>query len=202
MKVTINSFLVFWLFIICSHTVFAGTASSDTGKSRVTITSLDSRLVDGMYRMDVDLQLVLSDEMREALNRGVPLVYLLTVRVLEPRFGWFDHRFKTRVLNKQVFSVEQRYELRYHALSRQYLVTDLNTAEQSSFYTFRSALVYLGTIRDLALLKKTILDKSNQLYAQVKVQLDIESLPVPLKVRAYTKRSWRVNKTRWKNWLP
>ncbi len=192
MKTFINIFVVFCLLGLCNQAVFAA-----TGKARVTITHLDSELIDGVYYMNTDLELVLSKEMLEALQRGVPLVYLLTVRVLKPRFGGFS----TQNIDKHVYSVEERYELRYHALSRQYLVTDLRNTKQTSFYTLRSALEYLGTIRDLPLLKKSIMDIDKRLYAQVKVKLDIERLPVPLKVRAYVKKSWRV-KTRWKNWLP
>lgn len=211
MKYMMHYFLVFSFLVVCNQPVFAATGSSaasssavssETKRSGVKITSLDHKLVDGVYLMNVDLEFVLSEEMLEALNRGVPLVYLLSLRVLKPRFGWLNRIFKTQSFNKHIYSVEKRYELRYHALSRQYLVTDLEASEQISFYTLRSAFEYLGTIRDLPLLNETIMNISDQLYAQVKVKLDIDSLPVPLKVRAYTRKSWRLKKTRWQDWLP
>lgn len=174
------------VLLLCTQVAMA----AQPRKATVNFESLNSELIDGKYHLNAEMGLVLSEEMIEAMDNGVPLVYLLSMKVLKPRLIWFYQTIKLQ---------QQRYELRYHALSRQYLVTNLNSGQQSSFFTLGSALEGLGKIQQLPMLDKALMDKDRHYFAEVKFMLDVERLPVPLKVRAYAKKAWRV-KTRWVRW--
>ena len=174
------------VILLCTQVTMA----AEPRKATVNFVSLSSVLINGKYHLNAEMGLVLSEEMIEAMDNGVPLIYLLSMKVLKPRLIWFH-----QIIELQ----QQRYELRYHALSRQYLVTNLNSGQQSSFFTLASALDGLGDIEQLPLLNKSLMDKDKHYFAEVKFKLDVERLPVPLKVRAYAKKAWRV-KTRWVRW--
>ena len=51
--------------------------------------------------------------LEDALNKGVPLHFLLEFELIRPRWYW---------LNEKVVNVQQRYRLSYNALTRQYRV--------------------------------------------------------------------------------
>lgn len=145
----------------------------------------------GVFNFSTRLEIALSEEMQDALRNGVRQIYVLELQVRVPRF---------KIFHREVFSRKHRYELRYHALSKKYLVKHINSEAQLSFYTLSAALEHMSKIVDLPLLKEASLSGIGDYDLRVKYMLDIEELPLPLKIHALTNRDWRIA-TSWKEWL-
>ena len=158
--------------------------------SDFTIHSVRSELDDDVYLLSARLDIDLGKEMREALKNGVPLVFVLDLHVKEKKYRWY---------RKSVVKLEQRYELRYHALSQLYILTNLNTGIQTSFRSLSRSLDSLGKIESLPLLDASVIADRDNVSALLRLRLDVSELPLPLKVRAYTNDDWQT-RSRWTRW--
>lgn len=158
-----------------SHSAFA----------EFSINFAQTRLVDDVYLLDAKLNYLLTEVTIEALQNGVPLTLVLTIVVDRDRwYMWDEH----------IAQLKQRYQLKYYALSGQYVVKNLNTEIQETFPSLEAALTHLGELKDFPLLDKHLInpdDESYQVYLQT--HLDIESLPVPLRPIAYFSSQWRLS---------
>lgn len=146
--------------------------------------SISTELSDGVYALNARVDLDLGEEMSAALKNGVPIVFVLDLQITEPRYRWFK---------KAVIELEQRYELRYHALSQQYLLTNLNTGIQTIFRSLSRALEKLGRIENLPLLDASLLTDREVNHARLRFRVDVSELPLPLKIRAYTSGKWQTS---------
>jgi hypothetical protein len=120
--------------------------------------------------------------MREALENGVGLFFELQIRITRQRRWWLD---------EEVASLRQRHLLEYHALSRQYVVKNLNTGINSTFPYLESALVSIGKVRNFPMLDASLLNRSDRYRVSLLVLLDKDQLPLPLRVRALVSDDWR-----------
>ncbi len=145
---------------------------------------------DGVYYLDARLDVVLSSNMEAALRNGVSLVLQLDFELNHPRRFWMDERLVT---------LEQRYQLRFHAFTQQYSVSNLNTGIQESFHTLRSALDYLSRVHSLPIFDAGLLEQGESYQARLRLHLDLGALPLALHVRAYTKKDWRITSP-WMVW--
>src|SRR5512137_145815 len=76
---------------------------------------------EGVYELDAKLDLPLPEEARKAVESGLTL--RLTYEIVVDRVRRY-------MLDAEVASLAQRFEISYHALSQRYLVRNLNTGEQ------------------------------------------------------------------------
>jgi hypothetical protein len=77
---------------------------------------------DHVYVLSAHLDFDLPDGAQQAIQDGAALTLDLDITVNRQRKLWFDDT---------VASLEQRYEVVYHALTERYLVRNLNSGEQS-----------------------------------------------------------------------
>ncbi len=154
------------------------------------VLSANTRLVEGVYRLDARLDYDFSQAALEALANGVPLTIELEMEV---------RRHRNWVWDESVAALAQRFRLDYHALARQYLVTNLNSGEFNSFPTLTAATLYMGVIDGFPLLDRSLLTPKGSYYARLRASLDIESLPAPLRPVAYLSGDWRLT-SEWRTW--
>ncbi|WP_455366248.1 DUF4390 domain-containing protein [Kaarinaea lacus] len=140
-------------------------------------------LSDEVYHLNASLEFDFSNDVINAINNGVPLVLELILEILEPRRYWFDNEIAT---------LEQRYQLQYHALSEQYIVRNLNSGAQYTFFSLSAAVQKIGNVNNLPIIDEQLLkDKATEnYYARIRTTLGFDNLPVPLKLDAWTSRSW------------
>jgi hypothetical protein len=147
-------------------------------------------LRDEVYYLNAGIQFVPGAPVLEALERGVPLPVLLEVEILRERsYLW----------NETITTLEQRYEVDYHELTRQYTVRNLNIDTQFAYPTREAALSALGRIVDLPLIDANLLDPEASYIGRVRASMDTNALPVPLRLRALVSSEWRLS-SGWHEW--
>ncbi len=149
-----------------------------------------TRLVDEVYHLDARIELDLTPAVREALDSGVPLTIDLDIEAVHPR-EW--------MWNETVASLTQRYRLRYHALTDQYIVTNLNSNVQVSYGTLHAALRAIGTVEDLPILDRRLLKVGKHYNGRLRAALDLGALPSPLRIWAQVSSDWRLSSD-WYSW--
>ena len=144
-------------------------------------------IADEKLYINADIAFELSDEIREAAFKGVPLHFTADVEIKSSRWWWFD---KTEIKESQTWRVV------YNALTRQWRVGagDLLWPESS----LSDALYPMRHIRHWALAYVIDLDPEQQYQGRVRLRLDTSLLTRPLQVDALDGRSWSLA-TPWKN---
>lgn len=162
--------------------IFLGPVST-TNADGFVINRAELVLSDKVYHLNATLDFDFSNDVLDAINNGVPLVLELVIEILEPRRYWWDD---------EIASLEQRYQLQYHALSEQYLVRNLNSGAQYTYFSLSAALQRIGSISHLPVIDEQLLkDKETEkYYARIRTSLSFDNLPLPLKIDAWTSRSW------------
>lgn len=177
-----------WVFGLILLLRTAAVAGAEPG---FDIERADTRLADDVYLLDAEVDYRFSDEALDALESGVPLTVSLDIEVQRKRgWYWFD---------ADVASLEQRYRLQHHALSNQYLVLNENSGAWYAYPTRDSALDALGRIRGLPVIDSHFLDPHEEYEVELRVRLDIEALPAPLRPIAYVTPAWRLGSD-WYAW--
>lgn len=138
-------------------------------------------------------ELILPAKVEEAVNKGIPFEIVIEARL---------YRERGMLWNETIGSWQRRRELRYHALSGQFLVREIGGKpdQQESFATLPDALRALGSLTELRLpLERALPADGYQYLARTRAWLDIESLPAPLRPRAYTSIDWHIG-SGWSTW--
>ena len=164
--------------------------SSSLLAAGVQVQQAQTRLLDNVYYLDARLEYVLTEPMLEAVHKSVPLTFVLYIEVYQPRdYLWDDG----------IAELEQRYQLVYQPLTQQYQVRNLNSGSLHNLPSLQIALSVLGTVVDLPLLDQELLAAGSAYQARLRVQLDIEELPVPLRLLSYFSDEWRL-RSEWYSW--
>ena len=154
------------------------------------VRSASTSLVDGVYRLNARLQLILSSEALEALQSGVPITIEIQSQVLRVR------RFYTDALDAEI---AVRFELVYRPLSERYLVRNLNSGEQDSFATLYSALNNLGRVDNLPLVDESLLVPGKRYRVRLRALLQTEQYSAPVRLVFFWRSQWQL-KSDWLEW--
>jgi hypothetical protein len=177
--------LIFMLgMLLTLHSAQAGNPSN------IHIKSAELTLVEDAYVLNSEFDISLSPFIEDALNKGIPLTFLVEFQLSTPRKYWFDD---------EVVSQSHHLTLSYHALSRQYLIN--RSGRQQSYSSLQKAKEDLSKIKDWAVLDKRVLKKGEAYQAALRVRLDQSKLPKPLQVEAAGSEDWSILSERYR-WIP
>ena len=161
------------LLLICATTLAFAAGSS------INIKSAELQLQDDYYGLDADVDMSFDKEIEEAINKGVPLTFLIEFQIVSPRKYWFDD---------EIVTVTRTVSLSYHALSRQYLVN--RGGHQQSFETISEAIHELVELSDWKVIDKSLLEKPELYKAALLIRLDQTKLPKAIQVDTIASEKW------------
>jgi hypothetical protein len=144
--------------------------------------------VDDHYILDADIDIVLSPPLEDALNKGIPLYFVLDFELVRSRWYWFNDRAISR---------EQQYRLSYSALTRQYRIGV--GAFYQNFPTLKEALQVMSKVRRREELEPGALNKGTAYTAGLRLRLDTSQLPKPFNLNALGSREWSLG-SEWFRW--
>jgi len=152
-----------------------------------TVAYAQTRLVDQVYHLDAQFSYELSPEARKALLSGVQLTLVLDIEVYRKRWYWWDAK---------IANITQRYLLKYHMLTKRFVLKWLNTGVQKNYSALRGALNELESIKNFPLLDSQLVDANEVYSVALQTYLDIEALPPPLRPVAYFSQEWHLSSER------
>lgn len=163
---------------------------TDVQAAGFDVIEASTRLGDGVYRLNAQIEYSFSEPALDALQNGVPLTIELLMEVRRRR-SW--------VWDETVYSLVQRFRLEYHALSRQYLVHNLNSGERRNFSTRPAALRFMGQIHEFPMLDRSLLAPDQRYEGALRARLALDTLPTPLRLFAYLSEDWQLA-SEWYTW--
>ncbi len=167
-----------------------GLVSGVAHAARFEVHSASTSLVNQVYVLNAGISYEFSERALNALANGVPLTLRMDITIEHERNWWPD---------STVAELEQRYQLQYHALSGLHVLRNVNSGASEVYPTLRGALYALGDVRDLPVIDEKLLDGDARYIISIRVQLDIESLPSPLRPFAYITPAWWLSSD-WYTW--
>ena len=166
------------------------TAPAQSVEGSFEVRNVSSRLVDGVWYASARVEYRLSAQAIEALENGVPLTIEMQFEISKYRRLW---------LNATIATLRQSYQLSYQPLSQAWLVRNLNSGEQRSFTTLFAALGDMGRVSDLPLIDAALLEPGQAYDGWLRVVLDQETLPGPLRLLAFWRDGLRLE-SEWYRW--
>jgi hypothetical protein len=134
--------------------------------SQLRIKSAHAALDDDIYELDTQLDMQLPPGALKAIDGGLTLHLTYKIEVSRVR-RWMP--------DAGVATIEQKFELAYHALSQRYLVRNLNTGEQQDFGTVDAALARITDVKGLPVLDAGLLSPGPEYEGRVRAVLDMAS---------------------------
>ena len=177
----------FLIGLVClSATLLASSphALADT----IGVRSADLRLEDDTYVLNAEFDFALNPTLEEALQKGVPLYFVLEFELRRPRWYWLDEK---------LISLSIQYRVSYDVLTEKYRVgTGLLSIHLDSLEEVER-LVSRVAARPVA--RKDELVAGARYEARVRLRLDVTQLPKPFQLNALGSRDWSLQSD-WYGW--
>ena len=189
--------LVFIVLVsVSARSLSLGKTAGDTIKLSDVLLQVESEQLYLSATADIDLP----EPIRDGLDSGVPLDFILTLAFSQPRNFWFD---------RSLAAYQHRFRLTYYELTRHYRVYAMDTGVSRNYRSLFAAIEGLGTFKRLPVVldgedvvhKNTmqVLEQTNPgVMAALQFKLDSNSLPLPL--QPLISSSWRLTSKEYQ-WL-
>ncbi|MGA2775910.1 MAG: DUF4390 domain-containing protein [Steroidobacteraceae bacterium] len=180
------------LLILASCACLTGAASYADGlDGRFEVRSADLELNEGVYHLNVRIDLPVGNAVRQGLEEGVPLGLEVDLAI---------NRVRQLLPNSSVAELTQRYHLQYNTVSARYVLRNDNSGEQESLPTVDAALERLSQVRGLPALDQSLLVAGRRYEANVRAKLDYGAVPLSVRVLMFWVNEWH-RESDWYTWV-
>jgi hypothetical protein len=166
----------------------AATVSRPARADAIVVRSAEIRAEDDDFVLNADFDLTLNPTLEEALQRGLPLYFLLEFEITRPRWYWLDEK---------VLSSSVQYRVSWNALTRQYRVSSGLFGQ--TLYTLEEVERFLSRVTSRPVARRDQLQKGARYDAALRLRLDVNQLPKPFQVDALASREWSLQSD-WHRW--
>jgi len=185
--------VVAMVLMTLASAAWPGPASAQAApREKIEVRSAFIEPADRVYQLNATIELDLPEGARHAIRDGVVLTLDVDIVVHRTRRFWVD---------ETVATLEQHYELAYHALSERYLVRNLNSDEQSSFSTLDAAIDSLRVLSNIPILDKSLVLFDARHEVSLRATVDVRTMPDALRFVLFWVDDWR-QRSEWYTWSP
>jgi uncharacterized protein DUF4390 len=170
--------------------VFAfGVLSAATARADVIVVkSAELRAEEDGYFLNAEFDFSLNATLDEALQKGVPLYFLLEFELVRPRWYWLDEK---------VITATTQYRVSYNALTRQYRIA--SGLLGLTFDSLDEVERFLSRVTSREVARRDQLVKGTRYEAALRLRLDVNQLPKPFQMSALASRDWTLQSD-WHRW--
>ena len=143
-----------------------------------------------LYVADARIECRFSDDSLEAMRNGVPLTVVVEIEVRRKRGRWWDETLAASELG---------YRMESNVLTGRYRIRNLHDGQMRNFRSLDEMIEALGDLRSIPVIGRDRLSGGERYTARIRVRLDIEALPSPLRPIAYLSPDWRLD-SGWFEW--
>ena len=154
----------------------------------ISVRSATLEPADDGWQVDAQFDVQFSPRLEEAVNRGVPLYFLVEFEISRPRWYWFDEK---------PIQATQLYKISYTPLLRQYRLSVGNIYQ--NFTRFEEVTRVLSRLRGWHVADKGAFKKDQVYQAALRMRLDTAQLPKPFQLNAIASREWTLESD-WHRW--
>lgn len=174
-----KTFLFAWALSCLVPMVFYCGSASAAG---VEVTTAKIETTDEGYRALVAFSFDLGNDLRTAINDGIPVAFTAEVEISRPRWYWFDEK---TILSKQTIKIQ------YDLWRRQYTVA-INGGLKQHFASLDEAMALVLRPRRWLVADKRALNLSATYNVGVRLILDNSQLSKPMLITTLSNSDWRL----------
>jgi len=175
-----------WRTAVLALLAFAGIAPAYADGIEVKTAAIQP--TDDGWQLDATFDIQFSPRLEEAVNRGVPLYFVVEFELARPRWYWFDEK---------PVQVSQTYKISYTPLLRQYRLSVGNVYQ--NFTRFEEVTRVLARLRGWHVADRGAIKKEGTYQAELRMRLDTGQLPKPFQLNAIASRDWTLASD-WYRW--
>lgn len=154
----------------------------------IPVRSAELRIEEGEVLLNAEFDLALNATLEEALQKGIPLYFVLEFELTRSRWYWLDEKLAQASFTSRVS---------YNALTQQYRVSSGLLGQ--TFNTLDEVERYIGRVTSRPVAQAGGLSKDTRYDAAVRLRLDVNQLPKPFQVNALASREWTLSSD-WHRW--
>ena len=154
----------------------------------IVVKSAELRAEEEGYYLNAEFEFSLNSTLDEALQKGVPLYFLLEFDISRPRWYWLDEK---------VVSSTTQYRVSYNALTRQYRIA--SGLLGLTFESLDEVERFLSRVTAREVARRDQLAKGTRYEAALRLRLDVNQLPKPFQMSALASREWTLA-SEWYRW--
>jgi hypothetical protein len=177
-----TSFLAIFVALFLALSATAASAEGIDVRSATLVPEEDG------WALEADFDVQLNGRLEEAINRGVPLYFVVEFELARPRWYWLDEKPVQQSLT---------YKISYTPLLRQYRLSVGNNYQ--NFTRLDEVTRALSRLRGWHVAEKGALKKEVAYQAGLRMRLDTAQLPKPFQVNAIASRDWTLASD-WHRW--
>jgi hypothetical protein len=175
------------LFALCAALFLAFTATAVRAEG-IDVRSATLVAEEDGWAVEADFDVQLNGRLEEAINRGVPLYFVVDFEIARPRWYWLDEKPVQQSLT---------YKVSYTPLLRQYRLSV--GSNYQNFTRLDEVTRALSRLRGWHVADKGALKKDFAYQAGLRMRLDTAQLPKPFQVNAIASRDWTLASD-WHRW--
>ncbi len=154
----------------------------------ISVKSATVEAVEDGWQLDAEFDIQFNPRLEEAVNRGVPLYFVVEFELARPRWYWFDEK---------PVQFSQTYKISYTPLLRQYRLAVGNVYQ--NFTRFEEVTRVLARLRGVHIADRGTFKKDVTYQAGIRMRLDTAQLPKPFQLNAIASRDWTLASD-WHRW--
>ena len=154
----------------------------------IEVRSATLELTEDGWQGGAEFDIQFSPRLEEAVNRGVPIYFVVEFELSRPRWYWFDEK---------PVQFSQTYKISYTPLLRQYRLSVGNVSQ--NFTRFEEVTRVLSRLRGLQIADRNAFRKDATYQAGIRMRLDTAQLPKPFQLNAIASRDWTLASD-WHRW--
>ncbi len=147
----------------------------------IPIKSAEIRIDEGEVLLSADFEVALTPTLEEALQKGIPLYFVIEFELTRSRWYWLDEKVAQWSLT---------YRVSYSALTRQYRVATGPLGQ--TFESLDDVERFIGRVSSRPVARVDALTQGARYDAAVRIRLDVTQLPKPFQVNALALREWQL----------
>jgi hypothetical protein len=177
-----------WGILVALVLVLALLAATSARADTIVVKSAELRAEEDGYFLNAEFDFSLNPTLDEALQKGVPLYFLLEFELVRPRWYWLDEK---------VIASTTQYRVSYNALTRQYRIA--SGLLGLTFDSWEEVERFLSRVTSREVARRDQLVKGTRYEAALRLRLDVNQLPKPFQVSALASREWTLQ-SEWHRW--
>jgi hypothetical protein len=154
----------------------------------IGVTQAELRVEDEALVLNAEFDLALNATLDEALQKGIPLYFVLEFELTRPRWYWLDEK---------VLTSTTQYRVAWQALTQTYRISSGLLAQTPGTAAEVERFLSRVTAREVGRREQVV--RGDRYIAAVRLRLDTNQLPKPFQVNAITAREWTLD-SGWHRW--
>ena len=177
-----------WAVLVALVFAFAALSAATARADVIVVKSAELRAEEDGYFLNAEFDFSLNATLDEALQKGVPLYFLLEFELVRPRWYWLDEK---------VITATTQYRVSYNALTRQYRIA--SGLLGLTFDSLDEVERFLSRVTSREVARRDQLVKGTRYEAALRLRLDVNQLPKPFQMSALASRDWTLQSD-WHRW--